>query len=183
MWLHGFVASGRARSGVTNGRSQHVGNAGDVGGRCLRRSRRLQRGSCRLHSQRPNLSGVSPIVGRGILVITESKLKVGKLTLGGTGTPVVGGVEFACQATNVRIAPTFNEEGDEVETLCGDKLSPDTKTTWNLQGTSIQDFDDPAGFVQYTWENNLTKTPFSWQPNENATVVSGTVEIRAVEMG
>lgn len=116
-------------------------------------------------------------------MITESKLKVGKLTLGGTGTPVVGGVEFACQATNIRIAPTFNEEGDEVETLCGDKLSPDTKTTWNLQGTSIQDFDNPAGFVQYTWENNLAKTPFSWQPNENATIVSGTVEIRAVEMG
>jgi len=116
-------------------------------------------------------------------MITESKLKEGKLTLGGTGTPPVGGTEFACQATNVRVVPTFNDVGDEVETLCGDKLSPDTKATWNLQGTSIQDFDGVDSFVQYTWEHNLEKVPFSWQPNASAVVVSGTAQIRAVEMG
>jgi len=116
-------------------------------------------------------------------MITESKLKEGKLTLGGTGSPVTGGTEFSCQATNVRIVPTFNDQGDEVETLCGDKLSPDTTSTWNLQGTSIQDFDDPASFIKYTWDNNLLKIPFSWQPNVNATVVSGVVQMRAVEMG
>jgi len=116
-------------------------------------------------------------------MITESKLKEGKLTLGGTGSPPIGGVEFSCQATNVRVAPTFNDTGDEVETLCGDKLSPDTKATWNLQGTSIQDFDAPESFIKYTWDNNLVKTPFTWQPNANSTVVSGIAQIRAVEMG
>jgi hypothetical protein len=122
-------------------------------------------------------------MGRGIVMITESKLKSGKLTLGGTGSPPVGGEEFACQATNVRIVPTFNDQGDEVETLCGDKLSPDTTSTWNLQGTSIQDFDNPESFIKYTWDNNLTKIPFTWQPNAAATVISGIVQMRAVEMG
>jgi hypothetical protein len=122
-------------------------------------------------------------MGRGIVMITESKLKSGKLTLGGTGTPPVGGTEFSCQATNVRIVPTFNDQGDEVETLCGDKLSPDTTSTWNLQGTSIQDFDNPESFIKYTWDHNLEKVPFTWQPNANATVVSGIVQMRAVEMG
>ena len=117
------------------------------------------------------------------MAVTESKLKTGTLTLGGTGVPPVGGTEFACQATNVRIVPSFNDDGDEIETLCGDKLSPSTTATWNMQGTSIQDFDAVDGFIQYTWENNLTAVPFSWQPNENATVITGMVQIRAVEMG
>lgn len=117
------------------------------------------------------------------MAVIESKLKTGKLTLGGTGSPPVGGEEFACQATNVRVVPSFNDEGEPAETLCGDKLSASTTSTWNLQGTSIQDFDSPTGFVKYTWENNLENIPFTWQPNENATVVSGTVQIRAVEMG
>jgi hypothetical protein len=117
------------------------------------------------------------------MTITESKLKTGKLTLGGTGEPVTGGVDFACQATNVRIVPTFNDESDAVETLCGDKLAAFTTTDWALQGTSIQDFDDPDGFIKYTWDNNLTETAFSWQPNTGATVFSGTVQIRALEVG
>lgn len=117
------------------------------------------------------------------MAVIESKLKTGKLTLGGTGSPVTGGEEFACQATNVRVVPSFNDEGEPAETLCGDKLSASTTSTWNLQGTSIQDFDSPTGFVKYTWEHNLENIAFSWQPNENETIVSGTVQIRAVEMG
>jgi hypothetical protein len=115
--------------------------------------------------------------------ITESKLKTGKLTLGGTGTPVVGGSDFACQATNVRIVPTFNDESDAVETLCGDSLAPFTTAEYALQGTSIQDFDDPEGFLKFTWDNNLTNVPFSWQPNTGATIFSGIVQVRALEVG
>jgi hypothetical protein len=117
------------------------------------------------------------------MAIVESKLKTGKLTLGGTGSPVTGGVEFACQATNVRIAPTFNDTGDPVETLCGDTLAPDTTTDWALQGTSIQDFDSPDGFIQFSWENNLVNTPFTWQPNASSVSYTGTVQVRALEVG
>jgi hypothetical protein len=121
------------------------------------------------------------------MAINESKLKTGLLTLGGTaGTPPAlptGGIEFACQATNVRIAPTFNEEGDSVETLCGDTLAPATTTEWALQGTSIQDFTYPDSFIEYTWENNLTQVPFIWKPNATGPTFSGLVQIRALEVG
>jgi len=115
------------------------------------------------------------------VAVNESRLKTGKLTLGGTAG--VGGTEFACQATNVRVTPSHDESGDEVETLCGDKLAPDVKTTWSLAGTSIQDFDKPAGFVQYSVENNLEVVEFSWQPNASTFVVEGTVQVRACEIG
>ena len=117
------------------------------------------------------------------MAVNESRLKTGKLTLGGTGSPPIGGTEFACQATNVRVTPSHDETGDEVETLCGDKLAPDVKTSWALAGTSIQDFDSPDGFVQYSVENNLDVVEYSWQPNAGTFEVTGTVQVRAVEIG
>ena len=115
------------------------------------------------------------------MAVNESRLKTGTLTLGGAAG--VGGTEFACQATNVRVTPSHDETGDEVETLCGDKLAPDVKTSWSLAGTSIQDFDSPDGFVQYSVENNLGVVEYSWQPNAGTFEVTGTVQVRAVEIG
>jgi len=122
------------------------------------------------------------------MAVTESKLKTGKLTLGGTPPvtppgPPTGGTEFSCQATNVTITPAFSDEGDKVETLCGDTVLPTTKTDWSLTGTSIQDFDDPDGFQKYTWDNNLTEVPFLWQPNTGTTVFYGVVQVRALVVG
>jgi hypothetical protein len=115
------------------------------------------------------------------VAVNESRLKTGKLTLGGAAG--VGGTEFACQQTNVRVTPSHDETGDEVETLCGDKLAPDVKTSWSVAGTSIQDFDAPDGFVQYSVENNLEVVEYSWQPNAGTFKVVGTVQVRAVEIG
>lgn len=114
------------------------------------------------------------------MAVVESKLKTGTLTLG-----TAPGVEYACQQTNVRVTPTHNEDGDTVETLCGDVLSPSTTTVWALNGTAIQDWDAPGGlgFIQYSWENNGDTVPFEWQPNANATTISGEVTVRALEMG
>jgi hypothetical protein len=110
------------------------------------------------------------------MAIVESKLKTGSLLLGGT--------EFACQATNVRIVPTFNEEGDNVETLCGDTLAPSTTTEWALQGTHIQDWDSAGmGIVEYSWVNNLVTVPFVWKPNASAVTYAGNVQVRALEVG
>lgn len=123
------------------------------------------------------------------MAVTESRLKKGKLTLGGTMPvppatgPPTGGTEFACQATNVTITPAFSDEGDLVETLCGDTVLPTTKTDWTLTGTSIQDFDNPASFSKYTWDNNLVEVPFLWQPNEGTLEFHGTVQIRALVVG
>jgi len=114
------------------------------------------------------------------MAVVESKLKTGKLLLG-----TAPGVEYACQQTNVRVVPEHNEEGDAVETLCGDVLSPSTTTSWSLQGTAIQDWDAPGGvsFIQYTWEHNGETVDFSWSPNESATVIAGQTVVRAVELG
>ena len=119
--------------------------------------------------------------------VVESRLKTGKLTLGGTpGTPPApptGGEEFSCQATNVTITPAFSDEGDLIETLCGDTVLPTTKTDWSLTGTSIQDFDAIDSFIKYTWDNNLVEVPFVWQPNAGTTLFHGIVQVRALVVG
>lgn len=121
------------------------------------------------------------------MAVVESRLKTGKLTLGGTpGTPPApptGGEEFSCQATNVTITPAFSDEGDLIETLCGDTVLPTTKTDWSLTGTSIQDFDAVDSFIKYTWDNNLVEVPFVWQPNAGTTLFHGIVQVRALVVG
>jgi hypothetical protein len=123
------------------------------------------------------------------MAVVESRLKQGKLTLGGTMPvspatgPPTGGTEFSCQATNVTITPAFSDEGDLVETLCGDTVLPTTKTDWSLTGTSIQDFDSPASFQKYTWDNNLVEVPFLWQPNTGTMEFYGIVQVRALVVG
>lgn len=108
--------------------------------------------------------------------ITESKLKAGTLTL--------GGVDFAAQATNVRVTPTHDEDGDAVETLDGSALTPDVTRGNTLALTAIQDWEDVDGFVNYTWENDLETVAFSWKPKGAAgPTYAGNVEVRAVEVG
>lgn len=108
--------------------------------------------------------------------IKESKLKAGTLTL--------GGVEFAVQMTNVRVTPTHDEDGDPIETLSGDSLAADTVRGNQLNLTAIQDWEDVAGFVNYTWENDLDTVAFSWAPRgATGPTYSGNVEVRAVEVG
>jgi hypothetical protein len=123
------------------------------------------------------------------MAVVESRLKTGTLSLGGTMPvdpltgPPTGGTEFSCQATNVTITPSFSDEGDMVETLCGDTVLPTTKTDWTLTGTSIQDFDNPASFQKYTWDNNLVEVPFLWEPNASDVAFYGMVQVRALVVG
>lgn len=109
-------------------------------------------------------------------MIREDKLKNGTLTL--------GSFDFATQAQNVSIAPAHKEDGDPLETLSGDQLTPDTVRSNMLKITAIQDFSDPAGFVAYSWDNDLDTVAFVWKP-QGATgpTYSGNVQVRAVEVG
>lgn len=123
------------------------------------------------------------------MAIIESKLKTGILTLGGTGVNtsgdwvVTGGESFACQATNVRVTPSYEDEGDPLETLCGDTIGASKKESWVLAGTSIQDFDDPAGFLAYCFENRMTDQGFTWQANTTAPLWQGMLTVVALEEG
>ena len=52
------------------------------------------------------------------MAIVESRLKDGMLTLGTTPAEL----DFSCQVTNARINSSYDDDGDAVETLCGDQI-------------------------------------------------------------
>jgi hypothetical protein len=107
--------------------------------------------------------------------IVEDRLKSGTLTL--------DALPFATQATNVNLEPKTDEEGDQLEVLSGDTIEPDDVTTWTLNITAIQDFDDEAGFVEFCRANAGDVVPFSWRPNAAGVTYAGDVKIRPVTIG
>jgi len=111
--------------------------------------------------------------------IVESKLRQGSLKLGAAGAQV----EFACQATNVTIASTYKEDGEQTEVLCGLTVAAATTVTKSLKVTAIQDFDDPGGLMVYLRAHELEEVPFSWQANPTAEIASGTVQLRLGDWG
>jgi hypothetical protein len=114
------------------------------------------------------------------MTITESRLKTGVLSFGVDPDTK----DFSCQPTNVRVTPSYDDDGDDVETLCGDKMPAGKIESWVLAGTSIQDFDDPEGFLAYCFDNRMTTVPFTWQPNvTGAPTWSGSVVLVALEEG
>lgn len=108
-------------------------------------------------------------------MITTSKLKTGTLTL--------DALSFASQATNVKLVPSVDEQGDPIETLSGDQEGADEVTTWQLAITAVQDFDNPAGFVKFCFDNAGLSVPFSWTANAASPTWAGSVTVRAVEFG
>jgi hypothetical protein len=95
------------------------------------------------------------------MAIVESRLKDGILTLGTTPE------DFSCQVTNCRINSSYDDDGDAVETLCGDQIAPGRKLGGrSLAGTVIQDFDAATNsFIEYCWDNDLDVVDFSYVPN------------------
>lgn len=117
------------------------------------------------------------------MAITESKLKSGVLTFDPDGAGAGAPVDFSCQPTNVRISPKHDEDGDTVETLCGDVLGAEETRTDSLLITAIQDFDDPDGFQSFSWDHDREAIPFSWKPSATSPTYTGTVKVRALEVG
>lgn len=108
--------------------------------------------------------------------IVESKLRRGKLTLGGK--------EFATQASNIKMTPEHKSEGDALETLDGSTIAPVTKRSDTMKINAIQDFTEPKGFLAYCDENDLTEVTFEWQLTSSPfPKCTGKVQIRAVEVG
>ena|SRR2546422_9570547 len=114
---------------------------------------------------------------------TDSRVKKGSIKFTvppGTGTAV----DFSCQPTNVTLTPN-TDEGDTVEVLCGDTLTSGGSTTWTLDITSVQDFDDPEGFTLWALANDGAQASFEWLPNDTGLcpTFSGTVTVRAMAIG
>ena len=107
--------------------------------------------------------------------ITDSRQGIGTLTIGGT--------DFAAQASTVKLTPTVNTE-DGTPTLAVPKPAPNTTVAWALNVSAIQDFADPAGFVNFLMDNALSELPFVWEPITGAApAYSGTVQIVPIEVG
>lgn len=107
---------------------------------------------------------------------TETKLRTGVLTIGGT--------DFAAQATAVRVNPAHNTQGDPLELLSGDVLPASTTRADTLAITAVQDFSNPAGFQSYSWAHDLEVVAFTWQPRgAGGETFTGQVEVRALPVG
>lgn len=105
----------------------------------------------------------------------ESKLHDGRLLLGGT--------EFACQASNVTLTPSYDDEGDPLDMLCGNQLAASTVVSWVLKITAVQDFTDPDGLLRYLRTHLLETVPFVWQASPEAETATGSLQARLADWG
>lgn len=106
------------------------------------------------------------------MAITESRLKDGVLSLGATP------LDFSCQVTNARITSTYDDDGDAIETLCGDQIPAGRKLSGRgLAGTFVQDWTDAAGITEYCFDNDLAEVAFTYTPNVAGPTLSGTLRI------
>lgn len=108
-------------------------------------------------------------------MITDSRLKDGVLTLG-----TAPGLEMSCQVTNARIQSSYDDDGDAVETLCGDQIPAGRKLGGrSLAGTFIQDWTAAAGMsiTEYCFANDLEVVAFTYTPNAAGPTISGNIRV------
>jgi hypothetical protein len=110
------------------------------------------------------------------MTITESRLKDGVLTLG----TAPGDMDFSCQVTNARVNSTYDDDGDAVETLCGDRIPAGRKLSGrSLAGTFIQDWTAAAGasITEYCYDHDLEVVAFTYTPNAAGPTLTGELRI------
>ena len=109
------------------------------------------------------------------MAIVESRVKDGELTLGTTP-----GTDFSCQVTNIRINSAYSDDGDALETLCGDTVPPGRKLdSRSLAGTFVQDWtaDAATSLTKFLYANDLAVVDFSYVPNVDGDTITGQVRI------
>jgi hypothetical protein len=110
------------------------------------------------------------------MAITESRLKDGTISLGTSPTEL----DFSCQVTNARINSSYDDDGDAVETLCGDQIPAGRKLSGRaLAGTFIQDWTAAAGMsiTEFCYDHDLEELAFSYMPNAAGPTLSGTLRV------
>jgi hypothetical protein len=90
--------------------------------------------------------------------------------------------EFNTQAAAVRLTPSV-DSADGTPTLAVPEPAPESTVTWALNIDAIQDFEEPAGLVNYLMDNALAEVPFEWVPLLPGPTYSGTVQIVPIEIG
>lgn len=110
---------------------------------------------------------------------TDSRLGPGTLKF---GAPLI---DYSVQVANAALEPDVNEE-DGTPTLATPSPAPLATVGWNLTGTVIQDFTNPAtsGFQNYLMDHALEEKAFEFVPNTaDGTKYSGTVQLRPATIG
>lgn len=109
----------------------------------------------------------------------DSRLGPGTLTVGTAGATV----DFTCQVTAAKLVPSTDSE-DGTPTLCDPTPAPEATESWSLEGSVIQDWEDPAGFVEFCRLHSGEVHDFTFTPNTaKAVTFSGQCQVRAVEIG
>jgi len=110
---------------------------------------------------------------------TDSRQGPGLLTIGTTAPDLI---EVAPQASSVKLTPTVNSE-DGTPTLETPEPAPNSTIAWALNVSAIQDFEDPAGFVNFLMDHALAELAFTWEPITDGVVYSGTLQVVPIEIG
>lgn len=111
------------------------------------------------------------------MTIVESRLREGTFKVGTAPSEL----DLSCQLTNIRYASGYSDDGDAVETLCGDRKAPGEKSDGGtLQGTFIQDWTAPAGASIILWlmEHDLEEVPYTYTPEVDGSTFSGNVRVK-----
>jgi len=113
------------------------------------------------------------------MAVKSTKLGPGTLSLGPVATPV----DFSCQLTGAVVAWN-KDKADDITVLCGDVVAGGTTYSATLSGTFLQDLDDSAGIVGYSWQHKGESIEFTYTPNTAAgTSVSGTLIVDPIDVG
>lgn len=111
----------------------------------------------------------------------DSRQGVGTLKLGPAPGPPTH--EFNTQAAAVKLTPSIDST-DGTPTLAVPDPPPLSEVSWALNVDAIQDFTEPAGFVNYLFDNVLDENLFEWVPNTaDGVKYTGTVQIVPIEVG
>lgn len=101
----------------------------------------------------------------------------------GPGTLTLETFEFNTQVSACRLTPSINSD-DGTPTLATPDPPPLTTVDWALNIDAIQDFEEPAGLVNYLMDNALSEVAFEWTPaTADGTSYEGTVQIVPMEIG
>jgi hypothetical protein len=109
------------------------------------------------------------------MAIVESRLRDGVLKVG-----TAPELDLSCQVTNVRYATAYSDDGDAVETLCGDKIAAGEKADGaTLQGTFIQDWTaGSTSIISYLMAHDLQEVPYTYTPNPAGSTYAGSLRLK-----
>ena len=106
----------------------------------------------------------------------------------GPGTLVIGttpGTEYGFQVSALALTPAVDST-DGTPTLAVPAPVPETKTTYTLDGTAINDFEAVSGLQRYCYDHDGETHDFVWTPNTSTAppaTLTGKLVVRAFPMG